>query len=758
MKLGIPIVALSLLLAGAALADEPTSPDDREPAQDPPASIEPTPDDPGHLEILDDPPAPVRREDLATDFAEPVVRGNFRSIQVNVDAAGANILGDAANEPSLAIDPTNPDNLVIGWRQFDTVSSNFRQAGMAYSHDGGETWTFPGVLQPGQFRSDPVLAADSQGVFYYYSLSTTTNAEMFVSTDKGVTWVGPISAFGGDKTWMAADTTGGQGNDHVYTIWNSQFTCCAQGTDFTRSTDGGRTYDGPYSMARKAKWGTVHVGPAGLVTVAGTRTTAQQYPPAEHLLLTSSNAQDALATPIFEQITPLEMGGTTGTSGTPNPGGLLGQVWVAVDRSGGATGGNVYVLGSVNPPGADPQDVMFLRSTDGGATFTGPRRIHEPVEGAWQWFGTMSVAPTGRIDVVWNDTRIDPSGVISEVYYAYSTDAGDTWSEPLPVTPAWNSVVGHPNQNKIGDYYHMVSYAEGAALAYSATFNGEQDVYFLRVGDCNANGQHDADDLAAATSDDCDFNGVPDECQGAVVCLGCDNDGTCDRGESCESCPADCVSQDLVGCGNGICEEAINEDCVSCPADCNGVQKGNPGAQFCCGGGGGVNPVGCADARCTSDGFDCSAARVPASCCGDDFCDGIETASNCFADCVVGTPGEAASHDLPSDQMRITAFDPGTGVVDVTYTPACDATDHTVYTGDLAFVSSYGYEDAACNLGATGVASFAAGDGDRFFLIVGNDTTREGSYGPNSAGNPRPEDVGTPGCDLPAEPAGVICE
>ena len=35
----------------------------------------------------------------------------------------------------------------------------------------------------------------------------------------------------------------------------------------------------------------------------------------------------------------------------------MGQVWVDVDRSAGATRGNVYVLGSVNPPGGDPMDV-----------------------------------------------------------------------------------------------------------------------------------------------------------------------------------------------------------------------------------------------------------------------------------------------------------------------------------------------------------------------------------------------------------------
>ena len=47
----------------------------------------------------------------------PVTRGPFVSYQVNVDALGNNITGDAANEPSIANNTTNPDNIIIGFRQ-----------------------------------------------------------------------------------------------------------------------------------------------------------------------------------------------------------------------------------------------------------------------------------------------------------------------------------------------------------------------------------------------------------------------------------------------------------------------------------------------------------------------------------------------------------------------------------------------------------------------------------------------------------------
>ena len=58
-------------------------------------------------------------------------------MQVNVNAFGNNIAGDAANEPSIAVDPTDPLRIAIGWRQFDNVASDFRQAGWAFTADGG---------------------------------------------------------------------------------------------------------------------------------------------------------------------------------------------------------------------------------------------------------------------------------------------------------------------------------------------------------------------------------------------------------------------------------------------------------------------------------------------------------------------------------------------------------------------------------------------------------------------------------------------
>src|SRR5580704_7899284 len=71
------------------------------------------------LEKYDNPPplAPA----VATSPASIWQFGPYTSYQVNVDVNGNNVVGDAANEPSICVDPTNRNKMSIGWRQFDSV-------------------------------------------------------------------------------------------------------------------------------------------------------------------------------------------------------------------------------------------------------------------------------------------------------------------------------------------------------------------------------------------------------------------------------------------------------------------------------------------------------------------------------------------------------------------------------------------------------------------------------------------------------------
>ena len=432
------------------------------------------------LERPGDPPMFIWR----TDVSAPMIsqHGPFISYQVNVDSNGQNITGDAANEPSIAVDPTNRNKMVIGWRQFDSVSSNFRQAGWGFTNNGGVSWTFPGVLENNVFRSDPVLSSNDVGNFFYLSLLSNFFDNMWRSLDSGQSWTNLGPATGGDKQWFTIDNTNSSGHGFQYQCWSTAGNNYG-GRQFSRSTDSGVTWMNPIFLPNSPAWGTPDVDASGNLFITGINFSANQI-----WSLRSSNARNAAVTPTFDRVTPVNLGGDPTGGQVINPEGLVGQLFLAADRSGGSTNNNVYILASVVPPGlgngsATGSDVMFVRSTDGGQTFSSPRRINDdPVNpNKWHWFGTLSVAPSGRIDSVWLDTRNAANNTDSQLFYSYSLDGGNNWSPNVAVSEPFNPLIGYPNQNKIGDYLTIVSDVAGGNVAYSATFNGEEDIYYVRV-------------------------------------------------------------------------------------------------------------------------------------------------------------------------------------------------------------------------------------------------------------------------------------
>ena len=352
------------------------------------------------LEKYEDPPVYIFRTETSPRMVSHY--GPFTSYQANVDAQGHNIVGDAANEPSISVDPTDGNKMVITWRQFNTIQSNFRQAGYAYTTDGGTTWTFPGVLENNVFRSDPVSNSDETGKFFYLSLQSDQSQSFFCddvwrSLNGGQSWTQGGPAHGGDKEWFTIDKTNGTGHGFQYQFWTGFFACDTG--EFSRSTDGGVTWMTPINIPNNVQTGTLDVDTNGNLFIGGTQ--------GQFWCLRSSNAQNGSVTPTFDQTTSVNLGGSL-VQGGINGVGLCGQTFLVIDRSGIATNNNIYMLASVQPNGAgNGTDVMFARSTNGGQTFSTPRRINDdPVNhNKWHWLGTLSVAPNGRIDSVWLDTR-----------------------------------------------------------------------------------------------------------------------------------------------------------------------------------------------------------------------------------------------------------------------------------------------------------------------------------------------------------------
>ncbi len=479
-----------------------------------------------------------------------VVLEGFTSIQVNLDENGMNIVGDAANEPSIAVDPTAPNRIVVGWRQFDSIRSYFRQAGYTYSDDGGRTWAPAAVIEPGVFHSDPVIRANADGLFYYHGITLDPlHSETFISSDGGVSWTNPFSGFRADKPWIAVDTRGGPGHGNLYQAWNAQL----NQPSFSRLLSGSVPWDEPsyYSTDQSFApiFGTLDVGPEGGVFVVGWDPCCR----GPLWLVRTMDAQFAdVAQPTFQAFEVSPPSGYVFAGRVPaNPSGYT-QAWLATDRSAGARRGRIYILASTKPivdrgvRGPKKFGLYLTWSDDLGETWVEPIDVTGiPYVIRTTWFGTMSIAPNGRVDIVFNDNRENPDlTFMHTTRYTSSRDGGATWTNPIPLGPAWDSSEGWAaTQYKIGDYYDMVSDDVGAHLIYATTYNEEQDVYYLRIGDydCNGNGVGDLIDIANGDAQDCNANGIPDSCEIAAGAeIDDDGNGIPDR---CE-CPAD-LDRDL---------------------------------------------------------------------------------------------------------------------------------------------------------------------------------------------------------------------
>src|SRR5215831_10604081 len=260
------------------------------------------------LETYDNPPAPPRKVETSPRMIS--VYDGFISYQANVDQSGQNILGDAANECVISVDPTNLSRMTIAWRQFNDVTSNFRQGGWGYTTDGGVHWTFPGVLQNNVFRSDPVTKSDDVGNFFYLSLRSDGFSffcdDLWRSTNGGQSWTelqADEGAGGGDKEWFTIDKTNGPGHGFQYQAYDG-FQCSGAAYGFQRSTDGGVTWQSPIAIPNSTEYGTLDVDSNGNLFIGGWSGGTSFH------CVRSSNAQIGGQTPTFDQNTAVNLGGT----------------------------------------------------------------------------------------------------------------------------------------------------------------------------------------------------------------------------------------------------------------------------------------------------------------------------------------------------------------------------------------------------------------------------------------------------------------
>lgn len=103
------------------------------------------------------------------------------------------------------------------------------------------------------------------------------------------------------------------------------------------------------------------------------------------------------------------------------------------DWSGSPHEGNVYVSWTLFPGAAGNDQILFARSTDHGATFSRPMKISKRIAVAQG--SDIAVGPDGAVYVFWRQFNVFIPGIDDAIVFVKSTDGGATFSNPQVVQP-----------------------------------------------------------------------------------------------------------------------------------------------------------------------------------------------------------------------------------------------------------------------------------------------------------------------------------
>ncbi len=371
------------------------------------------------------------------------------------------------SEPSVAIDPHDPQHVVVAYQD---------NAHVAYSFDAGRDWASSSVAPRNYSVSGDVsvtydnrghaivcfIAFDKLGTYNYWAHDGGRNG-IFIrrSLDGGKTWEPRTIAVikhptkvgipWEDKPYIVADQTGGPFSGNLYVGW-TRWTLANSEIMFSRSTDDGKTWSPPIEIdnhpglprddngADEGFSGTI--GPDGTLYVV--------WADGSHIVFTTSRnggrtfarTRDIIHTaPIMFKVQDVSR-----SNGFPV---------IAIDPRGPKRGGRLYVAWGDYRNG--DLDVFCATSADHGLTWSPAVRVNsDPVhDGADQFFPWLAVDPiTGAANIVFYDRRSDPTNNKSIIVLARSTDGGRRF-----VNYAWTRKPFDPHGTFIGDYTGLAARA-----------------------------------------------------------------------------------------------------------------------------------------------------------------------------------------------------------------------------------------------------------------------------------------------------------
>jgi hypothetical protein len=337
--------------------------------------------------------------------------------------------GKRAAEPSIAINPSDPKNIVIA-----TSDGNIN-----YSFDSGQTWARTKLTSQFGVYGDPVLVSDDKGTMYCLHLSDASGEGLkneksldqiicHISKDGGKTWeegspLGYNAPKDQVKPWATTDSKG-----NLYVTWtqfdkyNSSDSAC-QSTVLISSTSNGKKWSKPVVLTQT---------PGACSDDEKSTSTPVPTISADNKIYVAWAVQDKILIDrsfdgggmwLFNDISAIswvggfdvKVPGLDRNNEIPN---------LIVDRSKGEYKGVLYLSWADIKSGENDTDVWFARSYSYGDQWSSPLKMGNDSTAKHQFHPRMAVdQSTGFVYIVYYD-RGGYDDNQTDVYLSYTDDSG----------------------------------------------------------------------------------------------------------------------------------------------------------------------------------------------------------------------------------------------------------------------------------------------------------------------------------------------
>lgn len=421
------------------------------------------------------------------------LRASPPTTPTNIDVSQ---LSNNESEETIAVNPTNPNNIVIVTNVVVPAAGMFA----AVSHDGGSTWATRIIGNNdnlGAACCDPSLSFDEFGnLFLTYLFNVGNTVPVALSTDGGLSFniIGNIAKPASSKTQTSEERRGlfrfvdqptiAAGQGEVWVVFNGGGPIVATGAPVTGLGEVG-SFITPEVVGgtNNCTYGDVAIGPNGQVMQVCTLTESGQGGGKIYVNVDPDGLGPAGFGDHRIFVVDTHVGGFDFIPAQPDRS-VDAEPGLAWDRTGGLHNGRVYLVYTLEQKNeSDNTDIFVRYSDDDGATWSAGVRVNDDDTKNSQFLPKISLDPTtGNIAVIWYDARNDlgaggagdTDGIPNtdaQVWGAFSTDGGQTFTKNIQISAGTSN--SHDAQNGIdfGDYSGLSFYGGIAHPAWSDNSN-----------------------------------------------------------------------------------------------------------------------------------------------------------------------------------------------------------------------------------------------------------------------------------------------